>query len=173
MNSRINAVKLSEAQGETKEMLNKIQSAFGAVPNIFRVLANSETALASLLAFSGTLSKGKLDRQLAERIAILAAVENGCQYCLAAHSHIAKTAGLSQEEIELSKTAESSDSKVKAALEFSKSMLQNKGQVSDAEFAKVKEQGFSDAEILEIVANVALNVFTNYINNVTKTEIDF
>ena len=173
MNTRINPIKLSEAQGETKLMLNNIQAAFGTVPNIFRVLANSETSLSALLGFNGTLSSGKLDRQIAERIAILTAVENGCDYCHAAHSHIAKSVGVTEEEIKLSRTANSSDPKVEAALKFARSIVVNKGKVSDEEFANLKNQGFSDGEILEIVANVALNFYTNFINNITKPEIDF
>lgn len=173
MNSRINAINASEAQGEVKELLNSVQKKFGAIPNIFRVAANSEVTLSSLLNFMGTLSTGNLDRSIAERIAILSAQENGCDYCLSAHVHIAKSVGLSESEINLSRDARSSDNKIESILIFARSIIRNNGRVSDSECNNLKQQGVSDSEILEIVTNVCLNIFTNYLNNSMKTEIDF
>ena len=173
MNSRISVLNSSEASDEVKNMLSKIQESFGTVPNIFRVMANSETTLKSLLNFSNILSSGTLDRDIAERIAILSAVENGCEYCLAAHSHIAKSIGVSEEEICLSQNAQSTDSRIQSALYFARSIIRNKGLISDQGFNDLRSNGFSDSEILEIIANVSLNIFTNYINNANKTAVDF
>jgi uncharacterized peroxidase-related enzyme len=173
MNSRIRALRLSEAQGEVKELLNQVQAQFGAVPNIFGVAANSQATLAAMLNFFGALSSTKLSKDITERIAVMVAQQNGCDYCLSAHTHIAKSVGVSDSEIRLAREIKSEDSRIQSVLQFAHSVLVNKGHASNEEWNNLKELGFSDEELLEIVSNVCLNVFTNYINNSSKTEIDF
>ena len=156
----------------SKEVLNSLAQK-GKIINIFKVMANSSAVLKTYFAINKTLKKKTLSNEIAERIAVQIAEINGCEYCLAAHSYISSKAGISDEEIKLSTCGKSKDLKIQAALDFAGSVMKNAGKVSDAEFEKIKAAGFSDGEILEIAAEVALNFFTNIINNISHTKVDF
>lgn len=169
---RIKLLSNEEASSSAKEVLDKITSGGGRVINIFKVMANSAAALKSFFGFKKALDEKTLGDDIEERIAIRLAVLNGCEYCLAAHSYSASKV-LSQDEILLAREAKSSDSKAQAALEFADSVMKTAGRVSDDEFNKIKSVGFTDAEILEIVAVVSLNFYTNAINSVAHTKVDF
>ncbi len=108
-----------------------------------------------------------------DRIALLAASENSCGYCAAAHTVLGARAGVSQSDLVAGLAGEASDPDVAAALRFARTVLRERGFVSDEDLQSVRAAGFSDGEIGEIVANVALNVFTNYFNSVGQTELDF
>ena len=146
----------------------------GSVPNLFRVIANSPAGLQGYLGLSGALAKGSLDARTRERIAIAVAEINGCGYCLSAHTYLGKTlAKLDDAEITANRSGASNDPKADAALRFAVSVVTTRGHVSDAELASVRQAGFDDAQIVEIVLHVALNTLTNYVNEVAGTEIDF
>ncbi|MDI9848897.1 peroxidase-related enzyme [Rhodoblastus sp. 17X3] len=156
-----------------RPMLDAVHNQFGVVPNLFRLVAQSPAALEGLTGLSGALRK-TLDAKTRERIAIAVAQANGCDYCLSAHSYIAlNLAHLDAAEIALNRKGASSDPKAGVALRFALQVLETRGKVADADLATVRAAGFSDAEILDIVGHVALNVLTNFYNNVAKTEIDF
>ncbi|GMG81564.1 carboxymuconolactone decarboxylase family protein [Paralimibaculum aggregatum] len=162
-----------DAPAASQPLLDGVFKALGTVPNLFRVAALSPKALEALLGQSGTLSK-TLDVKTRERIAIGVAAINGCDYCVSAHTYLAvNLAKISPEEAALALSGGASDPKAAAAVRFARSVAARRGQVSDAELAAVKAAGFSEAEIVEIVALVAENSFTNYLNNVAQTEIDF
>lgn len=169
---RIKLLSNDEASSSAKEVLDKITSGGARVINIFKVMANSPAVLKSFFAFKKALDEKTLSEDIVERIGIRLAVLNGCEYCLAAHSYSA-SAILSHEEILLARQAKSTDDKAQVALEFADSVMKNAGRVSDDEFNKIKSKGFSDGEILEIVAVVSLNFFTNAINSVSHTKVDF
>jgi len=112
--------------------------------------------------------------QTRERIALATAEFNGCDYCLAAHSYIGRNmAKLSDSDIAAARDFSAPDAQAQAALRFAHRVAAERGHVSDAELAAVRAAGFDDAAIVEIVANVALNVLTNYLNNVAATDLDF
>jgi uncharacterized peroxidase-related enzyme len=171
--ARITPVDPSATTGATKQMLDAVQTQLGAVPNLMRTLAVSPAALKGYLDLNATLSAGALDRRFREQIAIAVAQCNACDYCLAAHHALGSMAGLAPEEMARNRQALSGDPRREAGLQFATSIVADRGQVSDAALAAVRGAGFDEAEIVEIVANVALNIFSNYINHVAMTAVDF
>jgi uncharacterized peroxidase-related enzyme len=171
--SRLQAVDPTTATGKAKELLNAVKSKLGIVPNMTRVMASSPVVLESYLSFSAALASGLLDAKTREQIALLTAQENHCDYCLSAHTAIGKMVGLNHGQIVASREGDGGNQKTTAALTFAKRVLETKGQVSEADLAAVRDAGFSEGEIAEIIAHVALNVFTNYFNIAADVDIDF
>ena len=158
----------------SRPQLQAVQKQLGTTPNLFRVVANSPAALEGYLGMSGALARGALPAQTRERIALAVAQLNGCDYCLAAHSFLGRNlAKLSDEEIGANRVGGSLDPKADAAVRFAATVVRQRGHVSDAELRAVRDAGYDDAQIVEIVQHVALNTWTNYVNLVAGTEIDF
>lgn len=170
---RIKEVNPEEATGKSKELLAGVQKKLGMTPNMMRTMAQSPAVLEGYLNFSGALGGGSLPAQLREQIALVVSEANGCEYCLSAHSAIGRMVGLSEEEILDSRRGESSEGKSGVALRFARQLVTARGRVSDHELAQVRRAGFSEGEITELLANVALNLFTNYFNHLAETRIDF
>ena len=171
--SRLQTIDPSNATGKAKQLLDAVKAKLGMVPNMTRVMATSPAVLESYLSFSGALAGGLLDARTREKLALLTAQENGCDYCLSAHTAIGKMVGLKDEEIVDSRRGNGHNPRATAALTFARHVLEAKAQISEAELAEVRSAGFSDGEIAEIIAHVALNVFTNYFNIATDVDIDF
>ncbi len=171
--SRLTVIDPDQADGKAKELLGRVQRSLGVTPNMMRAMAASPAVLDAYLTFSGALAKGSLGPAVREQIALLAAAENACDYCAAAHTVLGARAGLGDDDLRAGLTGQASDPKVQAALEFARAVVREKGFVSDAELQAVRAAGYDDGQIGEIVANVALNVFTNYFNSVGETELDF
>lgn len=173
--SRINTfASIEAAPAAAQPLLEGAKKQLGSVPNLFRVIANSPAALEGYFGLSGALSKGQLDAKTRERIALAVAEVNGCGYCLSAHTYLGKNvAKLDDAEITANRNGASNDPKADVAVRFAVKIVHERGHVSDNDVAAVKLAGFDDAHVLEIVAHVALNTLTNYINEVAKTEIDF
>ena len=158
----------------SQDLLNAVKQQLGSAPNLFRIVANSPAALEGYLGLNGALGKGTLDAATRERIALAVAEVNGCDYCLAAHTYLGtNVAKLTSAEITMNRRGESSDAKADAAVGFAVRVTNTRGHVSQADFDAVRAAGYSDAEIIEIIAHVALNTLTNYINSALDTEIDF
>lgn len=170
---RIKAINPAEATGKARELLDGVEKKLGMTPNLMRTLAQSPAALAGYLNFSEALSRGSLPARFREQIALVVAETNGCAYCLSAHSALGRMHGLSPEEMLDSRRGEATDSKARAGLIFARRMVTERGMVSDSDLAKVRTAGFSDGEITELIANVAINLFTNYFNHVAGTVVDF
>lgn len=156
---------------EIRNALNEITKG-ARVINIFKVMSNSLAALKTYLGISNALKDSTITPDIAERIALRLAVINGCEYCLAAHSYTASKI-LPHDEIINARAGKSADTKAQAALLFAESVMRNAGKVLDNEFQFIKNAGFTDGEILEIISIVTLNFFTNAVNNVSHTKIDF
>ena len=171
--SRINQISPEAATGKAKELLDAVKSKLGLVPNLTRALANAPAALEAYLQFSGALGKGALSAKNRERIALVVAQQNQCDYCLAAHSTIGKMVGLTAEEIQDSRKGTSTDSKSDVLVQFAQKVLETKGRVTDADLQSVRTAGFDDGVLAEVVGHVALNIFTNYFNHVAETDVDF
>jgi uncharacterized peroxidase-related enzyme len=173
--SRIPTPASIEASPQASQpLLEAVKKQLGTVPNLFRLTANSPAALEGYLSLNGALGKGSLNPATRERIALAVAQINGCSYCLSAHSYLGKNlAKLDDAELAANRKGQSNDAKAQAALSFAVKVANNRGAVSEADLKTVKAAGYSDAELVEIVAHVALNTLTNYINEVFKTEIDF
>ena len=162
------------APAAAQPMLQAVKKQLGIAPNLFRLVANSPAALEGYLGLSGALAKGELPAATRERIALAVAEINGCDYCLSAHSYLGKNlAKLSDAEIAANRTGHSADTKADAAVGFAVKLVNSRGHVSDADIKAVRDAGYDDAQLIEIVLHVALNTLTNYVNEVAKTEIDF
>ena len=170
---RLPALNPETATGQAQRLLKGVESKLGFAPNIMRTMANSPAVLQGYLDFSGALSKGRLPPKFREQIALTVSEVNDCRYCLAAHSAIGRTVGLSEEAISDSRRGESPDTREATALAFTRLVVSNRGQVSKEEVAKLHKAGFTDGEITEIMGHIALTLFTNYFNQVAGTEVDF
>jgi uncharacterized peroxidase-related enzyme len=171
--SRIAIPAREDAPAASQPILDAVARQLGVVPNLYRLVANSPAALTAMTGLSGALSKA-LDVRTRERIALAVAQVNGCDYCLSAHTYLGlNLAKISAEEIALNRQGRSADPKAGAAVGFAAKVAERRGRVSDADLAAVRAAGFSDAQIVEIVGLVVENVFTNFINNVAQTDIDF
>jgi uncharacterized peroxidase-related enzyme len=170
---RIKALDPAIAKGKAKELLDAVQNKYGAVPNSFRTMALAPAGLQGFLDLSGTLEGGVLPFETRYQIAIAVSEINGCPYCLSAFTAIGKANGMQDETLAMCRLAGSTDPKIDAMLKFAAAIVRERGAVSSEQFQKVKSAGCSDEEIQEIVANVALFTFANYINLVIGTEVDF
>ena len=165
---------VADAPQASQPMLEAVNKMIGSVPNLFRMVSNSPAALEGYLGMSGALGKGELPAATRERIALAVAEINKCGYCLSAHSVFAGSlAKLSADEIVANRNGGSTDTKADAAVRFAAAVVVNRGRISENAFQGVRQAGYSDAQIIEIVMHVALNTWTNYINNVAETVIDF
>jgi uncharacterized peroxidase-related enzyme len=171
--SRLKTIQTEEATGKAKDLLEAVQAKLKITPNMTRVMANSPAVLEGYLSFSGALAGGSLNPRLREQLALEVGEQNQCQYCVSAHTAIGKMVGLSDGEIESARDAQSSSPKAAAALLFARQIVEKRGKATEADVNAVRSAGFTDGEIAEIVAQVALNIFTNYFNNTAGVEVDF
>jgi uncharacterized peroxidase-related enzyme len=155
------------------ETIAQIRGAFGTVPNMFRAAANSPSALKSLWGSFGALGGGKLGAKLGEQIAVAIANRNSCNYCLAAHTALGRKAGASADEMANAQAGRSDDARTAAVLTFVSKVVENRAQVSGADVAALKAAGFDDESVVEILAHIALNIFTNYLNVALDVPVDF
>jgi uncharacterized peroxidase-related enzyme len=165
---------IEDAPEASRPPLAAVKKQLGVVPNLFRLVSNSPVALEGYLGLSGALAKGKLPPATRERIALAVAEINGCSYCLSAHAYLGKVvAKLDDAEIAANRSGRSNDPVAEAAVRFAAKVATARGHVSDEDVRAIKLAGYDDAQVIEIVQHVALNTWTNYINNVGMTEIDF
>lgn len=171
--NRVPLVDRHATTADRKALLDAVHAAFGATPNMFRAVAHSPAALKSMWSAFGALGGGVIDAQLGEQIAVAVADRNACGYCLAAHTALGRKAGASAEQMRHAQAGESADPKTQAALRFALKLVDERGQVGDADVAALRTAGFGDEEIVEILAHVALNLFTNYVNVALAVPLDF
>ena len=171
--SRIQQLNPKTAQGPSAELFDSVQHKLGMVPNMMRAMGNSPAALGAYLEFSGNLASGSLSSKQREQIALAVGEANSCEYCLAAHSALGKMAGLTPDEIRDARQGTAVDSKADAMIRFARTLVDARGHVSSEQLQSLRDHGFTDGDVAEIVANVALNLFTNYFNHVAETEVDF
>src|SRR5690348_10036476 len=170
--ARLTQISPEAASGRARELLDVVKGKLGLVPNMTRAMANSPAALDGYLQFSGALGKGALPTRVREQIALAVAQANGCDYCLAAHSAVGRMVGLTADQIRDSRLGTAVDPKADALIRFALKVLDARGRVADTDLEEVRRAGFDDAAIAEVVANVALHVFTNYFNRLTGTDLD-
>jgi uncharacterized peroxidase-related enzyme len=171
--TRIQPINYEQSTGKAKELLDAVKAKLGITPNMMKTMAQSPAVLKAYLNFSGALGGGNLSARMREQIALISAEINGCGYCASAHTAIGKMVGLDEDSILAARNGNAADAKTDAALKFARDVIVKRGEVSDADLHAVKDAGFSDGEVGEIVANVALNIFTNYFNEIARTDIDF
>lgn len=171
--NRVPLIDRTATTPDRKALLDTINGAFGTTPNMFRAVANSPAALKSMWAAFGALGAGVLGAKLGEQIAVAVADRNACAYCLAAHTALGRQAGASAEELKQAQAGESSDHKTQAALRFALQLVDTRGRLGAADVQALRSAGFGDEEVVEIVAHVALNLFTNYVNVALAVPVDF
>lgn len=171
--SRIPLINPIETTAERKAILSDIHAAFGATPNMFKAVANSPAALKSMWGSFGALGAGVIPAKLGELIAVAIANRNACEYCLAAHTALGRKAGAASQEMTAAQDGKSDDPKTAAALTFVLAVVEGRGQIDEPALQALRTAGYSDEEIVEILAHVALNLFTNYINVAFAVPVDF
>lgn len=165
---------IADAPEASRPLLAAVNRQLGTVPNMFRLIATSPSTLEGYLGIGAALGKGTLPAATRERIALAVAEVNGCDYCLSAHSYLGRNlARLDDAEIAANRSGASNDPKADAAVRFAANLVRARGKASEADLAGLAAAGYSDAQALEIVLHVALNTFTNYVNEAFRTDIDF
>jgi uncharacterized peroxidase-related enzyme len=171
--NRIQPVDPARATGAITRLFAEIRAKCALVPNLFRVLANAPVALEGLMGLSAALARGALHEKTREQLALAIAESNLCAYCLSGHTAMAAKIGLSRVEIDDAIRASAADARTDAILKLARSIVVQRGEVTDADLARARAGGLSDGEIVETVANVALNIFENYMSHVARVPIDF
>jgi uncharacterized peroxidase-related enzyme len=171
--NRIHQTDPTTSTGKAGQLFTAVQGKLGFVPNMMRVLGNSPAALEGYLNLSGALASGVLAPKLREQIALAVAEINGCGYCLSAHTLLGGKAGLATDEIISARKSAATDSKSDAALKLARAVTLQRGIIADSDLQSARAASLNDAEIVEVVTHVALNILTNYTNNVAQTIIDF
>jgi uncharacterized peroxidase-related enzyme len=170
---RIKPIDPSIATGDTATQLAAARNMFGRDVNLIRTAANSPAAVGAMVSFFASLGAGSLGGRTGELIAIAIAQANGCDYCLSAHTAVGALHGLTVDALAAARHARASDPKVEAMLTFAVRVNEVRGRIDDAALASARAAGLSDADLVEVIAHVALSVFTNYLNNVARTAVDF
>lgn len=171
--TRLTTVNRQTTDSQTAQLLDGVEKKLGIVPNLLSTMAQSTAVANGYLGFSGALASGELSASIREQIALAVGQQNSCDYCVSAHSVVAAGAGLDEDTVIAARHGQSSDARTDAILKFAKHIVESRGNVTDADVDALKDQGLSEGEIAEVVANVALNIFTNYFNHVADTELDF
>jgi len=170
---RIEPIDPRTAKGKTRDLLDGVQHKLGMTPKLTLTMARSDATLAGYVGLSKALDGSALSRREREQIALAVAEANGCDYCLAAHSAAGKLVGLSELELRDARRGSATSKRENAIVSLAGEILSRRGTIADVALRRARNAGLADGEITEIVANVALNVFTNYLNQVAGTEVDF
>ncbi|MDG2470342.1 MAG: carboxymuconolactone decarboxylase family protein [Pirellulaceae bacterium] len=170
---RLNVVEADQATGNVKEIYDGYEEKLGRVINIFKGLGNSEAALTAYKAMSGALAAGDLSTEDREAIYLAVSEKNKCSYCVSAHTMIAKGAGMNEDQILEFRLGRSSDNKLNTLIEFTLKVIETNGVVADADIQGVRDAGYTDGQIAEVVAYISLATYTNLFNHVFDTELDF
>jgi uncharacterized peroxidase-related enzyme len=170
---RIPLLDAATSSPESRAVLDQIQASVGTTSNMFKAVAHSPAALKSLWGSFAALSQGALDARLAQKIAVAVAERNACEYCLVKHMAMGRKAGATADDMLAARQGEAGDAKTAAALRFALKLVNERGQVSDADVWALRNAGFVDAELVEIVAHVALNLFANYVNVAFAVPLEF
>lgn len=171
--SRIDLTTADTAPESSRPLLGQIHAAFGATPNMFRAVANSPAALTSMWSAFGALGNGTLGAKLGEQIAVAVADINDCEYCLAAHTALGRKAGASADEMSAAQAGQSQDPKTAAVLSFVTTVVRQRAKIAGDDVDALRAAGISEGEVMEIMAHIALNLFTNYVNVALDVPVDF
>lgn len=173
MANRIETLTESTAPEATKPVFAQLKMALGMVPNLYAQIGHSAGTLKSVLGWDAAVQAGPLSGREIEQINLHVSELNGCAYCVSAHNALGKRAGLSDAEIDAARAGRGSSEREDALLALARRVVRTGGVGAGSELARVREAGVSDAEIIDVLAAVALKVFTNAVGVVSQTEIDF
>jgi uncharacterized peroxidase-related enzyme len=170
---RLNPVDPAQADIRAKPMLDAVHRKLGMTPNMMKTMATSPAVLKGYLDLAGALGDASIPPRTQELIALAVAETNGCDYCLSAHTAIGGLFKIPAAELDAARDAANADPKTAAFLRFARIVVETRGKVADVDVAALRAAGATDAQVAEVVAIAALNVFTNLFNNVAATEVDF
>jgi AhpD family alkylhydroperoxidase len=165
----IRPVQMEDAAEATRRIYESVSATQGGLSNMIKTMGHAHNVLQGYVQFNGALNGGKLSPKLREQIALTVAQADRCEYSLAQHAERAGRLGLTQEEIASSREARSVDPKTDAALKFARDLVTR----SEYSTLELRQAGFDDTEMVELIAQVGLNWFENYLTKVAKTELDF
>jgi len=171
--SRIHTVNYETATDEQKALFDAIQQKIGMVPNFLKIFANSPSALRAFLGLHSIAGEGSLDLATRERIALVVAQENTCEYCVSAHTAIGRKAGLTGAEMEANRAGTSQDAKAAVAVKLAKALVEHQGDITTADLMEAREAGYTDADIVEIITHVGMTLLTTILGKASRVEIDF
>ncbi|MCA6106226.1 carboxymuconolactone decarboxylase family protein [Bradyrhizobium cenepequi] len=173
--SRLAVPNLEADTGLSGQVHAQIKKAVGKVPNAFAAIAaHGPAALKSILVADAVLAAGSLTKRDQEVIKLVISAAAGCDYCVAAHNHLAQLAGVNPDVLkQIREGHPTGDSKRDALVRFVRKLAQSSGTVSDEDFAAIKAAGYSDAQLVDISLAFATIAFTNVFNRINDTEIDF
>ena len=170
---RLQPVTTDSENAAAAEVLKSVEKKLGVVPNVIATMANSPAVAKAYLGFSQALAGGALPARLREQLALVVGETNSCDYCVAAHTALGQKAGLSEQEATDARRAAADDERERAVLRFAQQIVRERGWVSDEDVQQVREAALRAGAFTGIAAAVALNLFTNYLNHVAQTEVDF
>ena len=170
---RIQPIEVQEADAKTAATLKAVQSKLGVLPNMFTTMAHAPVVLGGYLQLSEILGQGRLNARQREVIALAVAQENQCEYCLSAHAALGKGAGLSEGDIERARAGDAQNPEDAAIARLALRIVRTRADLSDDELWHARHAGLDEGQILEVIAQVALNVLTNYVNRIAGTAVDF
>jgi uncharacterized peroxidase-related enzyme len=171
--ARINLVTDGSASPEQKALFDAIHAQLGMVPNFLKAFANSPAALKAFLGLHGIANDGSLDPQTRERIALALAQQNTCEYCLSAHTAIGRKAGLDGAEMDANRSGTSQDEKAAVAVRFARSLVTHMGEITTDELLEMRDAGYSESDIVEVITHVGMNILTNLLGKAGRIDIDF
>jgi uncharacterized peroxidase-related enzyme len=170
---RIAPVADSAAPPETAAILAAIKGKIGMVPNLYRTTAQNPAVLTALLGLGEALGRGRFTAGEREAIALTVAEVNTCDYCASAHTAIATSLKATPDDIAGYRAARAADPRLAGILTLARRLVETRGKVTDADLAAARTAGLTEADIVETVGMTVQNIFTNYLNHVFETEIDF
>lgn len=171
--ARINIVSVESANPEQKALYDAIHAQLGMVPNFLKIFANSPAALKAFLGLHGIAGAGSLDALTRERIALALAQQNSCAYCLSAHTAIGRKVGLDSAEIDANRAGGSHDEKAAVAVRFARALVAHMGEVTTDELVEMRNAGYSESDIVEVITHVGMNILTNLLGKAGRVDIDF
>jgi uncharacterized peroxidase-related enzyme len=171
--STFNPIDPKTADTKTKAALDLVQTAFGGIPNLMKMLAIAPNVLSGIMAFNHEVTSGELETSLVEQVALLTSGINQCEYCVAVHVHVGQQAGLSRDELIDNLQGEASNPKAQAVLNFTRAVVNNRGKVDEPTVKALRDHGLSDKAIIEIVGVIGLYTFLNYVKHLTEPALDF
>ena len=168
--ARIKPIEINAATGRAVELLEELASRGGEPGPMVRAMANAPVVLRSYLDLNRAVKRGHIDRRVTERVNLAVHEWLGCAYCLAAHTRAARELGLSELDIELARQGTATDPKVAALVAYGQQLIAAPGEVTDEQVTGLREYGYTDEQIAEVVALVALQLLTGAFNLVAGIE---
>jgi alkylhydroperoxidase family enzyme len=169
--SRITPIQANGVMVDLKPGPGNSRLRLAKAPRFLQVMAHSTAALRAYILADAALVRGQLTRRQRQQVARMVAEINGSSSSLSADYDAGRNPGLIRKDMQLARKATAADPKAESMLRFTQAVVLQRGEVSDDDFQALVKAGFTDAQIIEIVANIALDIFADYFNNVIKTRV--